>query len=160
LSGRYASWVGTLLDPAKPIVLIADPGKEEESALRLGRIGFDRIAGYLRGGMKSASNRPSLVRRSRIGREGLARALAGSSPPQVVDVRQEGEWLAGHIEGALHLPLASWDAQRSKLPRDRELVFVCKSGYRSSIAASLAERSGFAAVTDLSGGMDGWGKPA
>lgn len=159
LSGRYASWVGTLLDPEQPIVMVADPGKEEESAMRLGRIGFDRISGYLRGGMAAASDRrPSLVRRSRIGCEALAKALSGDAPPQVVDVRQEGEWLAGHIEGALHLPLASWTAQQSKLPRDRELVFVCKSGYRSSIAASLAERSGFKSVTDLTGGMDGWGR--
>ncbi len=161
LSGRYASWVGTVLDPEKPIVMIADPGQEEESALRLGRIGFDRIAGYLQGGMKTAAARRSLlVGRARATGESLARALAGATPPHVVDVRLDGEWNAGHIAGALHLPLAALVAQVSKLPKSRELVLVCKSGYRSSIAASLIERAGFPRVTDLAGGMDAWLKGA
>jgi len=157
LSGRFASWVGTVLDPKKPIVLIADPGREEESAVRLGRIGYDSIAGYLEGGMSAAGANPSvLVRRARVTREALARALASPAPPQVVDVRLDGEWVAGHIEGALHLPLGSLDRQLSRLPEDREIVVVCKSGYRSSIAASLIERAGYSRVTDLVGGMDAW----
>ncbi len=157
LSGRYASWVGTLLDPEHPIVMIADPGKEEESAVRLGRIGYDRIAGYLRGGMSAAAARPSLlVRRSRVTREGLAAALAGPTPPKVVDVRLHGEWDAGHIEGALHVPLASLPQRISELPKGKDLVVVCRSGYRSSIAASLIERAGFEHVTDMIGGMDAW----
>ncbi len=157
LSGRYASWVGTVLEPKSPIVLVAAPGQEEESALRLGRIGFDRIAGYLEGGVKAASGRPSLlVRRSRRTREALARALEASAPPQVVDVRTPSEWSAGHIEGALHLPLNALGQGLARLPRDRELVCACKSGYRSSIAASLLERAGFTQVTDLAGGMDAW----
>lgn len=157
LSGRFASWAGTVLDPKKPIVLIADSGQEEESAVRLGRIGYDSIAGYLQGGMSTAAARPALaVRRSRVTREALANALASPTPPQVVDVRLDGEWDAGHIEGALHLPLGALARQLSKLPKDKELVVVCKSGYRSSIAASLIERAGFPRVTDLVGGMDAW----
>jgi glyoxylase-like metal-dependent hydrolase (beta-lactamase superfamily II)/rhodanese-related sulfurtransferase len=157
LSGRYASWVGTLLDPAQSIVIVAAPGREEESATRLGRIGFDRIAGFLRGGVAAARNRPAeLVRGARVDREALAKRLAAPSPPQVVDVRTNGEWNAGHIEGALHLVLDDLSKSLAKVPKERELVLVCKSGYRSSIAASLLRAAGFERVTDLAGGMDAW----
>jgi len=159
LTGKYASWVGALLDPKKPFVLICEPGKEEESAMRLGRIGFDQIAGFLEGGMQSAAKQPALVvRRARLTRERLAQELAGASAPQVVDVRTPSEWQAGHIETALHVPLNDLQQRFAQIPKGRSLVVVCKSGYRSSIAASLLERAGFGPVTDLIGGMDAWEK--
>jgi rhodanese-related sulfurtransferase len=159
LSGRYASWVGTVLDPLKPIVIVAAPGKEkeEESAMRLGRIGFDRIAGTLRGGIAAARSRPEvLAGGGRLDAAGLAQRLAEAAPPLVVDVRTPAEWEAGHIEGALHLVLDDLPRNLARVPRDRSLVVVCKSGYRSSIGRSLLERAGFRQVTDLAGGMDGW----
>lgn len=157
LSGRYASWVGTLLDPERPLVLVTEPGKEEESATRLGRIGFDRVAGYLRGGVGAARKRPELLRRTpRVTREELARRLAAPKPPLVVDVRTNGEWDGGHVEGALHVVLDDLQRDLGRLPRERELVVVCRSGYRSSIAASLLRQAGFASVSDLTGGMDAW----
>ncbi len=157
LSGRYASWVGTLLDPKQTIVLVTAPGKEEESATRLGRIGFDRIAGYLKGGVAAAHARAAeLVRGARVDREALAKRLAAPKPPQVVDVRTNAEWSAGHIDGALHLVLDDLSKNLAAVPRDRELVVVCKSGYRSSIATSLLQAAGFERVTDLVGGMDAW----
>lgn len=157
LGGRYASWVGTMLDPARPLVLLAAPGKEEESATRLGRIGFDRSAGYLAGGIEAARAEPGLVvGYGRHTPESLARALAGPNPPQVVDVRTDGEWSAGHVEGALHLELDHLAQHLGAVPKQRELVVVCKGGYRSSIAASLLEGAGFARVSDLRGGMDAW----
>ncbi|MSR63844.1 MAG: MBL fold metallo-hydrolase [Planctomycetes bacterium] len=157
LSGRYASWVGTLLDPARALVLVTAPGKEEESATRLGRIGFDRILGFLRGGMASAAARTELVvRGERISRETLAARLAEANPPLVVDVRTNAEWNAGHIEGALHVVLDDLAHELARVPAERELVVVCKSGYRSSIAASLLRAGGCQRVTDLTGGMDAW----
>lgn len=157
LSGRYASWVGTLLDPEQPLVLVAEPGKEEESATRLGRIGFDRIAGYLRGGVAAARTRPELLERTpRVTHEELARRLAAPEPPLVLDVRTNGEWNGGHVEGALHLVLDDLARDAGRIPRGRALVVVCRSGYRSSIAASLLRRAGFANVSDLVGGMDAW----
>ena len=157
LSGRYASWVGTLLDPAQELVLVAAPGKEEESATRLGRIGFDRIAGYLQGGIEAARARPAeLVRGARVDRAALAKRLAAPEPPQVIDVRTNNEWDSGHIDGALHLVLDDIAKNLATVPRERELVVVCKSGYRSSIAASLLQAAGFERVTDLAGGMDAW----
>jgi glyoxylase-like metal-dependent hydrolase (beta-lactamase superfamily II)/rhodanese-related sulfurtransferase len=157
LSGRYASWVGTLLDPARPIVLVTAPGAEEESAMRLGRIGFDRIAGFLRGGAEAARARPDLlVRAARLTPAALAERLAAAQPPQIVDVRTDAEWNAGHIDGALHLVLDELARSTARVPRDSELVVVCRSGYRSSIAASILRRAGFGGVTDLVGGMDAW----
>jgi glyoxylase-like metal-dependent hydrolase (beta-lactamase superfamily II)/rhodanese-related sulfurtransferase len=157
LWGRYASWAGTMLDPARAIVLVSEPGKEEESALRLGRIGFDRIEGVLAGGMAAARGRPEVLDHARRHTfDSLARALAAPAPPQVVDVRTDAEWNAGHIEGALHLELNGLEHERARLPHGRELVVVCKGGYRSSIGASLLRRAGFERVSDLTGGMDAW----
>jgi len=157
LGGRYASWAGTMLSPEKPIVVLADPGAEEEAALRLGRIGFDRVVGFLRGGIASARTRPEILGRyARYTPETLAEALASPKPPQVVDVRTNGEWDSGHIDGAVHLELDHLAKHLSRVPKDREVVVVCRGGYRSSIGASLLEGAGFARISDLRGGMDAW----
>lgn len=157
LTGRYASWVGTLVDPKQPIVLVSAAGQEEESATRLGRIGFDRIVGYLSGGLAAAHARPELlVRGKRVTRAELAQRLAAPNPPLVLDVRTKTEWAAGHIDGALHVVLDELTRNLERVPKGRELVVVCKSGYRSSIARSQLECAGFPRVTDLVGGMDAW----
>jgi glyoxylase-like metal-dependent hydrolase (beta-lactamase superfamily II)/rhodanese-related sulfurtransferase len=157
LTGKYASWVGTLLEPQRTLVIVAVSGKEEESAMRLGRIGFDRIAGYLAGGVAAAKGRAELlVRGKRVQHAELATRLAAPNPPLVLDVRTNAEWSAGHIDGALHLVLDDLAKNVARVPRDRELVVVCKSGYRSSIAKSQLELAGFERVTDLVGGMDAW----
>jgi glyoxylase-like metal-dependent hydrolase (beta-lactamase superfamily II)/rhodanese-related sulfurtransferase len=157
LSGRYASWVGTLVDPRRAIVLVTAPGKEEESATRLGRIGFDRVVGYLAGGVPAAHARPELlVHGKRVTREELTRRLAAANPPLVLDVRTNGEWTAGHIEGAVHVVLDDLARSLERVPRGGEVVVVCKSGYRSSIAKSQLEAAGHERVSDLVGGMDAW----
>jgi glyoxylase-like metal-dependent hydrolase (beta-lactamase superfamily II) len=161
LGGRYASWVGTLVDPQRTLVLVTAPGQEEESATRLGRIGFDRVAGFLAGGLAAVRTRPELlVRGQRMSREELARRLAAERPPLVLDVRTKTEWGAGHIDGALHIVLDDLGKSLERVPKERELVVVCKSGYRSSIAKSQLEGAGFAGVTDLVGGMDAWTQSA
>lgn len=154
LTGRFASWVGTMLDPARDLVLLTEPGKEEESVTRLGRIGFDRVVGFLRGGIAAA--RGKTRGHARVRHEELKRRLALAEPPHVLDIRTDGEWQAGHIEGAQHVVLDDLPRRLAELPRERELVVVCKSGYRSSIATSLLENAGFTRVTDLAGGMDAW----
>jgi glyoxylase-like metal-dependent hydrolase (beta-lactamase superfamily II)/rhodanese-related sulfurtransferase len=157
LGGTYASWAGTLLDKERPIVLMADGGSEHEAAMRLGRIGFDRIAGFVQGGMDALSGRPDLVERgTRLLPRELARLLESASPPLVVDVRTPGEWQAGHIEGALHVPLNRLRRELERVPADREVVTICKGGYRSSSAASILAASGHRGVRDVIGGMDAW----
>lgn len=157
LGGKYASWAGTLLPTDASILLIAEPGTEREAAMRLGRIGFDRIDGHLAGGFATVATDPQLVRRGRrLEPDVLRGELDAQQPPLVVDVRTDGEWENGHIDGALHVPLTRLQASLDEIPRDRELVLVCQSGYRSSTAASLLESAGYGDVADLRGGMLAW----
>lgn len=158
LGGQYATWAGTLLDRARPIVIVAAPGREAEAAMRLGRIGFDHVAGYLDGGMAALEVRPDLVRRTeRIDAASLAERLAGPEPPLILDVRTDPERQAERIPGSVHIPLAHLRERLHDLPRGpRPTVVHCQSGYRSSIAASLLEQHGFAGVSDLVGGLAAW----
>jgi hydroxyacylglutathione hydrolase len=157
LGGSYATWSGTLLDPNRPIVVVAEPGREEEAAMRLGRIGFDNVAGYLDGGMQALDPRPDLVARiERITAPTLAEQLASDDRPDVLDVRTEEEWQSGRIEGSQNIPLNHLLERLDEVPSDRPLVVHCATGYRSSIAASLLTRSGITDAADLVGGMDAW----
>ena len=104
LGGTYATWAGTLLSREKPIVIIAEPGREHEAETRLGRIGFDHVAGYLEGGMQALASRPDLVRRSeRLDPATLAQELQSPDPPVILDVRSPGERKTKRIENSLHL---------------------------------------------------------
>jgi hydroxyacylglutathione hydrolase len=157
LGGSYATWCGTLLDPERPIVLIAEPGRELEAATRLGRIAFDTVAGYLAGGMQSLADRPALIDRiERITAGSLAERLAAPEPPLLIDVRTPGEWREKRIDVAHNVPLSRLPEQLSTLPRDRPIVVHCATGYRSAMAASLLQRSGHPLVSDLVGGMAAW----
>jgi hydroxyacylglutathione hydrolase len=157
LSGTYASWVGALIPPERELVLIAPPGREREAAVRLGRIGFDRIAGYLEGGADAWRGRPDLVRTcGRVTARGLADLLAHADAPCLLDVRTQGEWDAGHLAGARHIPLPQLQARASELPRDTPIAIHCRGGYRSVIAMSLLERQGLGPLTDLEGGYMAW----
>jgi glyoxylase-like metal-dependent hydrolase (beta-lactamase superfamily II)/rhodanese-related sulfurtransferase len=157
LGGRFASWAGTLLDPKVPIVIIAPQGKEAEAALRLGRVGFDEVAGYLEGGFDAVRARPDLVRSvERWTPEALVEQLAKSDPPLVLDVRNPNEWSTARIRGALMIALDHLEDHVRDLPRDRKIAIYCASGYRSSIAASLIERAGIGDLADLIGGIQGW----
>jgi hydroxyacylglutathione hydrolase len=157
LGGSYATWAGTLLDHALPIVIIAEPGREQEAAMRLGRIGFDNVAGYLDGGMQSLDPRPELVERiERITAATLEEQLAGPEPPLVLDVRSESEWRDQRIDASLNIPLGRLRERLDELPRDRQVIVHCGSGYRSAIAASLLRRHGLDGIADLVGGLGAW----
>jgi hydroxyacylglutathione hydrolase len=157
VQGKYATWSGTMLDRAKPIVVIAEPGREEEAIVRLGRIGFDEVKGYLKGGLDSLSSRPDLVRRiERATAVALAELRDSDEPPIIVDVRSEKEWSAGHIPGSMNVPLTHLREQIAGLPADRTIVVHCEGGYRSAIAASLFAQMGHTRVMDLVGGFKAW----
>ncbi len=157
LGGSYATWAGTLLDPAREIVIIAEPGREEEAATRLGRIGFDRVAGYLEGGMAALDARPDLVGRlERITAPTLADQLASGAPPFVLDVRTESEWAESRIEGSVNVPLNHLQERLDEVPRDRPVVVHCATTYRATIAAGLLDLDGFADISTLVGGIGAW----
>jgi hydroxyacylglutathione hydrolase len=157
LGGSYATWCGTLLDPQRSIVLIAEPGREVEAATRLGRIAFDTVAGYLAGGMQALQAEPALVSRiERITAGSLAERLRGPDPPMLIDVRAPGEWQERRIDAAVNIPLSRFPEQMATLPRDQSIVVHCASGYRSAIAASLLQRDGFSGIADLVGGIPAW----
>jgi glyoxylase-like metal-dependent hydrolase (beta-lactamase superfamily II)/rhodanese-related sulfurtransferase len=157
LSGQYATWAGTVLDHEHPIVIIAAPGRENESAIRLGRIGFDNVAGYLQNGLQSLESRSDLiVFTERLSAQFAAEILSASDPPVVIDVRTPREREQKHIEGSLSIPLNNLLERAHELPRNRALLLHCAGGYRSSIGASLLKKEGFKQVSEIAGGMAAW----
>jgi rhodanese-related sulfurtransferase len=157
LVGQYATWAGTVLDRNHPIVIIADPGRENESAIRLGRIGFDHVAGYLQNGLQSLESRPELIAcTERLSAQYAAELLASNQPPLAIDVRAPREREQKHIAGSLGLPLNHLLENINMLPKSRPLLVYCAGGYRSSIAASLLQGSGFETVSEIAGGIAAW----
>jgi hydroxyacylglutathione hydrolase len=156
LGGQYATWAGTILDPKSPIVIIADPGREQEAAIRLGRIGFDHIVGYLYDGLHSLSGRPDLTATTeRVSAPVASRRLAAGDA-LAVDVRGPGERALKSIAGSVSIPLNHLAERAKELPTDRPLLVYCAGGYRSSIAASLLQRQGFTRVSEIAGGIAAW----
>ncbi|HVH27392.1 MAG TPA: rhodanese-like domain-containing protein [Vicinamibacterales bacterium] len=157
LDGQYATWAGTLLRAEDPIVIIADPGRERESAVRLGRIGLDAIAGYLDEGLLSLRARPDVVATTdRISAPLAAERLRAAGAPLLLDVRTPHEHADRYIAGGLSVPLNHLSQHIGRLPRDRPLLVYCAGGYRSSIAASLLQQSGFRDVQEIAGGITAW----
>lgn len=157
LGGQFATWAGTVLEQERPIVLIAEPGRESEAALRLGRIGFDQIQGFLARGMEALADRPDLlVQTERLSAQEICAERANAKPACVLDVRTPREWAASHIAGSINIPLSRLREHIAEIPRDRPLVVQCAGGYRSSIAASLLAQHGFAPLSEMAGGLAAW----
>ena len=159
LDGQYASWVGTLVKPSDKLLLVAEPGREEEAVLRLARVGYENVIGMLAGGFEAWPRARLPVASVKI--EDVVGAMAGVGPPAasgksrgVIDVRRPGEWNEGHVEGAVHIPLSELPARAKELDPNREWLVMCASGYRSVIGASVLERAGFTRVATAVGGMD------
>ena len=160
LGGQYATWAGTVLSREHPIVIIADPGREHEAAMRLGRIGFDQVVGYLEDGLHSVESKPELMMSTeRLSAQVAADRVASAPPgekPLLIDVRAPGERQQKRIAGSVGMPLNHLSERFSELPTDRPLLVHCAGGYRSSIAASLLQRQGFSQVSEIAGGIAAW----
>lgn len=157
LGGQYATWAGTLLDRAKPIVIIAEPGREQEAALRLGRIGFDHVRGFLRGGMAALASRPDLVwPTERLSAPMVAEELHSPEPPLLLDIRNPREWAAKHIPGSKNIPLNRLQERISEVPRTARIAVHCAGGYRSSIAVSILHQHGLTNLIEMAGGIAAW----
>jgi hydroxyacylglutathione hydrolase len=157
LAGRFATWAGTILDGKHPIIIVAEPTREIEAALRLGRIGFDVVAGYLEGGINALEDREDLIQQTRRVSSDEARAiLSERHQPLVLDVRTPREWESGHIEPSVNIPLNHLIERMAEVPRNRKIIVLCEGGYRSSIAASLLQQHNFTDLVELAGGIAGW----
>jgi len=156
LGGQYATWAGTVLSRENPIVIIADPGREHESATRLGRIGFDHVVGYLKGGLASLATRPDLTGMTERISAPLASERLATGGPLLIDVRAPAEREQKHVPASISMPLNRLVERVGELPTDRPLLLHCAGGYRSSIAASLLQLHGFRHVSEIAGGIAAW----
>jgi len=157
LSGQFASWAGTVLGPTAHPVLIADTEAQiEEARVRLARVGMESIAGYLAGGVDEWQQAGfPIAKIGQIAAEDLSAQLQ-KGKLNVLDVRRQGEWDAGHIDGAAWWPLDNFKVSAPEFDHDSALAVHCKGGYRSMIACSLLERAGFHHLLNVSGGFDAW----
>jgi hydroxyacylglutathione hydrolase len=149
LDGQYAVWVGTLLDIKQPLVLVTEAGKEEEAVLRLARVGYENVIGYLENGINSWNAQLENV--SSIAADELAKKIENGV--DVLDVRQPAEWSASHLKNAQFVPLAEMPKNLSTLDRNKPYVVHCGGGYRSMIAISLMKREGFTNLINIHGGF-------
>jgi glyoxylase-like metal-dependent hydrolase (beta-lactamase superfamily II)/rhodanese-related sulfurtransferase len=157
LGGQYASWAGTVLRRDRPIVIVTDPGRERESALRLGRIGLDHVTGYLEGGLLSLDANAGLTQRTeRLSPAVAANRLQSRPAPVLVDVRTPSEASKNAIVGSVNIPLGRLLARAGEIPSERSVVVYCAGGYRSSIASSLLQRAGVRKVSEIAGGITAW----
>jgi hydroxyacylglutathione hydrolase len=160
LGGKFATWAGTVLDVDSPILLICDPEMEEEAVLRLGRIGFDHVAGYLDGGIGALS--PSwatedvIASAARITAAQLSDHLSCHPEGVLLDVRTPGEYEKGSIDGNVFIPLNQLRDRLAEVPVDRHLTVYCGGGYRSAIAMGILEAHGNEDFVDLIGGFAAW----
>lgn len=154
LNGQYAIWAATLLNIHQSIIIVCEPGKEEESATRLARVGFDNIQGYLEGGFKAweeSGKRYDMV----ISIEPEEFAIDYNFDElNVLDVRKPGEWDNGHLGHATHFNLSDMDKNISTLNKEKTYYIHCAGGYRSMIAAAWLKSKGIDKVKNVLGGFD------
>lgn len=154
LEGDFAPWVGAMVvDVKQPLLLVAEPGKEEDAITRLSRVGFDNVLGYLKGGFdtwKVSGKEVDQV--ERISAEKLAE-LFPLKDSIIIDVRKEGEYASEHVEDAYSRPLAYINDWIQDIPNDRHFYLHCAGGYRSMIAASILLARGYRNFTDVEGGF-------
>ena len=157
LEGRYAEFAGSVIKPDVDIVLFAEPGQELEGKNRLARIGFDRVVGCVTDPERAMFEHQQDVQvASRLTTAAFGERAANVPDLQIVDVRNPGEAEAGMIPGAVNIPVGQLPDRLGELDPARPTVVYCAGGYRSSVAASLLRRNGFADVSDILGGFNAW----
>ncbi|MBK7609631.1 MAG: MBL fold metallo-hydrolase [Saprospiraceae bacterium] len=155
LDSQFAPWVGTLItDMKKPILLVTDEGREEETVTRLARVGYDNSIGYLKGGLQSWIKEGYPVDQLReLSSEEFARLYQQDKTLHLLDVRKESEYNAQHILGAENFPLDFINHNMSMLDRKKTYYMYCAGGYRSAITASILKVRGFEQIVNIKGGM-------
>lgn len=153
LNGRFAEWVGTLVNMEEPVLIVSETGKEEETILRMARVGYENVVGFLEGGFdawKESGRSIDMV--ISIDAEEFKLDYTHDDIT-VVDVRKESEFDAGHVPGAVNVVLQDLDEQLNKLEHTSQDLYIhCLGGYRSMIAASLMKRKGYMNLRNIYGG--------
>jgi glyoxylase-like metal-dependent hydrolase (beta-lactamase superfamily II)/rhodanese-related sulfurtransferase len=157
LEGRFAEWAGSILSFTRPMILVTEPGKEEESIVRLARVGFSKIEGYLTGGFdawKKAGEKIDMI--IDVEADELAMDIPHDPNLLVVDVRRETEFGEGHVKNAINMPLNEMTdvALIADFEDDQNLYVHCGGGYRSVIACSLMKSHGLHNLRNIAGGWE------
>ncbi|MDA9217882.1 rhodanese-like domain-containing protein [Schleiferiaceae bacterium] len=151
IKGGFAMWVGALIpDIKQQILIVADPGMEEEVVTRLSRVGYDNCIGFLDGGFDAWKNSGKEVDTLP---QVTAEELKGMADATVVDVRKSGEYLSEHLIDAIHVELDYINDQMSSVPQEGTFYVHCAGGYRSVIASSILKARGYHNMVDVAGGF-------
>jgi len=153
IEGGFAPWVGTLMVNIKqPILLITDIGREQEVVIRLARVGFDNVLGYLDGGFETWKNQKKEIDTiRRIPAEDFINEYQNNKD-LIIDVRKESEFACGYIENAVNMPLAYINDWYNNINNSEHFYLHCAGGYRSMIAASMLKAKGIQNFTEIAGG--------
>ncbi len=156
LDGSFAPWVGALVvDLMQPILLVAPQGREEEAVKRLARVGYDNALGYLAGGFEAwQSSGAEVDSIQTIDVAALETSYLADSTINILDVRKPGEWQAEHLKTAQHFALDTLNQNMSEINADQEYYLHCRSGYRSTVAASILKSRGFDRLVNVQGAFD------
>lgn len=157
LEGRFAEWAGMLLPFKSKIILVTETGKEEETVTRLARVGFENVAGYLKGSFETWNNAGEKIDLIvDVEADELIMDIPHDAKLLVVDVRREQEFEEGHLDQALNLPLQDMTdpALLAQFEDDQNLYIHCAGGYRSVIAASLMKKEGIHNLRNVLGGWN------
>ncbi len=156
LSTPFAIWVGTLLKPESNLIVLTEPGREEEAIIRLARVGFDNCSGFIEGGINEwiKQNEPLEKIRFLDTQGHLDVAAKQGQHISILDVRNPSEWSVGVYNGSARIPLAELEDRISELKKTDNIHILCKSGIRATIAYSILRRNGFENITVIEGGAD------
>lgn len=155
LNGMFAVWVGTLVDIDRPLVLVVEPGKENESVLRLARVGYEKVAGYLDGGIQAWKDAGKPVETvTTINPETISRYI-GNDAYVVLDVRKPSEFESEHIKGAVNIQLSEIADRLHELDHNKQYIVHCAAGYRSMMAASIMKAAGYDNFVNVQNGWSG-----
>lgn len=153
IDGNFAMWVGELIpDIQQKILLVTDPGREEEAIVRLSRVGYDQTIGFLQGGFENwvdLGKETDSVKR--MDAQQLETVMA--SQQQIIDVRKKSEYDSEHVVGAVNIPLNQLAQRMAEFPKNKPFILHCAGGYRSMIAASMLKARGYHNFTDVRGGF-------
>ena len=155
IDGQFAPWVGALIpDVKQELLIIAEPGREEEVVTRLARVGYDYCLGYLDGGMeawKAAGMETDSIQR--ISADHLAEIVARQPDARIFDVRKESEFKSEHLLNAENAPLDFLNDSMALIPKDQTAYIHCAGGYRSMIFASALRARGYDNLIEVRGGF-------